>query len=386
MGWLAWKMLTGDRMKFAGIVFGVAFATLLMAQQLSVFVGIMQRTANQVADVRDAAIWVMDERTRMVDEAPGLPESALDRVRSVPGVAWAVRAFKGQVAARLADGSFRVGIMLALDDDALVGAPGEMLAGSVEDLRAPDAVIVDRAGYEYMFPADAAAVPTRGYRLGQLFAMNDRRARLAGVCRASAPFTTMPVLFTRFSLARGYLPKGRNMMNYVLASPAPDLTAEAACARIEAATGYRALTRGAFEWLTIHYFLTSTGIPINFAVTILLGFVVGIAIAGQTFYLFALDNLRQFAALKAMGLSDAGLCGMILSQALAVGATGYGIGIGITALYFEATQNITHLAGMAMPAPVMAGTAVAVLFIVALASLAAIRRVLVLEPAAVFRC
>lgn len=86
-----------------------------------------------------------------------------------------------------------------------------------------------------------------------------------------------------------------------------------------------------------------------------------------------------------MGLSDLGLCGMILSQALAVGATGYGIGLGLTAVYFEGTRGITHMAGMSMPPSVMALTAAAVLVIVALASLAAIRRVLVLEPAAVFR-
>jgi hypothetical protein len=32
----------------------------------------------------------------------------------------------------------------------LVGAPQEMIAGSMKDLDRPDAVIMDRAGYEYM--------------------------------------------------------------------------------------------------------------------------------------------------------------------------------------------------------------------------------------------
>ncbi|MFO0765198.1 MAG: ABC transporter permease [Nitrospiraceae bacterium] len=61
----------------------------------------------------------------------------------------------------------------------------------------------------------------------------------------------------------------------------------------------------------------------------MLGFIVGMAIAGQTFYLFTVENLRQFGALKAMGTSTATLARMILLQALTVGITGYGLGVGL---------------------------------------------------------
>src|SRR5262249_23289909 len=73
MNWLAIRMLTGDRVKFFGLIFGVAFATFLMSQQVSVFVGIVARSASQIVDVRDASLWVMDPRVRHFDEAPGLP-------------------------------------------------------------------------------------------------------------------------------------------------------------------------------------------------------------------------------------------------------------------------------------------------------------------------
>ena len=54
MGWVAWKMLTGDRAKYLGTIFGVAFGTLLIAQQTSIFVGLMSRTASQIMDIREA--------------------------------------------------------------------------------------------------------------------------------------------------------------------------------------------------------------------------------------------------------------------------------------------------------------------------------------------
>ena len=76
---------------------------------------------------------------------------------------------------------------------------------------------------------------------------------------------------------------------------------------------------------------------------------------------------------------------MILLQALVVGAIGYGVGAGLTAGFFEATSHVTHLAGLGMFPEVMLGVGGAVLFIVLLASLVSARRVLLLEPAVVFR-
>jgi putative ABC transport system permease protein len=379
MRWIALKMLTGDRAKYFGIVFGVAFASLLMAHQISIFVGLMRRTAAQIRDVRDADIWVMDPRVQYVDEVKPLPDTDVHRVRGVEGVAWAVRLFKGPVRARMADGTFRQVVLMGLDDATLVGAPrGEMLLGSLEDLRRPDAVIVDRAGYEYMWPGEPL-------QLGRTIEMTDRRAVLVGVCQASPPFLTFPIMFTRYSQAVQFAPRERNQMSFVLAQNDPNLSAEEVCRRIQAQTGLNAVTGEEFGWMTIRYYIRWTGIPVNFGITVMLGFIVGVAIAGQTFYLFTVENLKQFGALKAMGVNNRRIVGMILLQALVVGVVGYGIGMGLAAAFFETTRNITHLAGFFLPWQIMAGTGIAVLLIVFLASLLSIRRVLVLEPAMVFR-
>ena len=61
-------MLTGDRAKYLGTVFGVTFGVLLIAQQMAIFVGLMRRTAHAAIDVRDAGIWVMDPEGKNADE------------------------------------------------------------------------------------------------------------------------------------------------------------------------------------------------------------------------------------------------------------------------------------------------------------------------------
>jgi putative ABC transport system permease protein len=378
MNWIALRMLMGDRAKYFGLIFGVAFATLLMSQQVSIFMGIIRRTASQITDVRDCSIWVMDEKARYIDEVPALPDTDVYRVRGVEGVEWAVRLYYGQNRARLEDGNFRNLLLYGVDDETMVAAPQQMIVGKLDDLRQPDAVIIDKAGYEYMWPGEE-------YKLGRTFELNDKRAVLVGVCKASPPFVTLPVLYSRYSQAVQFVPHRRNLMSFVLAQHQPSQNPEEVCKRIEAQTGLMALTQRQFFWKTVYYFLGSTGIPVNFGITITLGFVVGAAITGQTFYLFTIENLRQFGALKAMGVSNFRLIGMILLQALVVGVLGYGIGIGLTAAFFVSTSGITHLAGLSLTPLAAGGCGVAVLLIIVLTSLVAMTKVLVLEPAVVFR-
>ncbi len=378
MTWIALRMLMGDRAKYFGLIFGVAFATLLMSQQVSIFMGIIRRTASQISDVRDCSIWVMDEKARYIDEVPALPDTDVYRVRGVEGVEWAVRLYYGQNRARLEDGNFRNLLLYGVDDETMVAAPQQMVVGKLDDLRQPDAVIIDKAGYEYMWPGEP-------YKIGRTFELNDKRAVLVGVCKASPPFVTLPVLYSRYSQAVQFVPHRRNLMSFVLAQHQPDQNPEEVCKRIEAQTGLMALTQDQFFWKTVYYFLGSTGIPVNFGITITLGFIVGAAITGQTFYLFTIENLKQFGALKAMGVSNFRLIGMILLQAIVVGLLGYGIGIGLTAAFFVSTSGITHLAGLSLTPLAAGGCGVAVLLIIVLTSLVAMTKVLVLEPAVVFR-
>src|SRR5262249_42496334 len=194
-----------------------------------------------------------------------------------------------------------------------------------------------------------------------------------------------PVLYTRYSTASGFVPRERNLMTFVLAKAKPGVAQADVCRAIEAKTGYMALTQDGFFWKTIFYFLSSTGIPVNFGITIALRFIVGAAVTWQTFYLFTVENLRQFGALKAMGVRNLRLVGMIVLQALIVGLLGYGIGVGLSATFFQSTSHIAHLGGLFLTPAALLGCALAVLLIIMATALVSIRRVLVLEPAVAFK-
>ena len=380
MNWLAWKMLTGDRTKYFGIVFGVAFGTLLIAQQSSIFVGLMRRTSSQIIDITSADIWVMDQRQRNVDDIRPMPDARLYRVRGVAGVEWAVRLSKSMVRVKTLNGNFTQGILVGLDEASFTGAPLDMLEGNYLDLRRPDGVILDFDGYKQLFPGEPVMI-------GRTLDMNDRRAVVVGICKVTPPFQTFPVIYTRYSQAVQFMPRERNSLSFILAKASSGQDLQLLSKRISQQTGLKAMTWDEFFWMNIGYFMENTGNPVNFGITVTLGFIVGGAIAGQTFYLFTLENLKQFGSLKAMGVTNLRLIGMILFQATVVGVMGYGIGLGFSALFFELMERSgqADLRGMWVPWQVAGIAAGAVALIIVIASLLSLRRVLVLEPAMVFK-
>jgi putative ABC transport system permease protein len=382
VNWLALRMLTGDRAKYLGLVFGIAFSTLLMTQQSAMFVMLLRSTTSQIRDVQGADLWIMDPNVQFVDDVKPLSENALYQVRGVQGIAWATRLYKGLVRARLEDGNFQQMILLGLDDDTLVGAPRQMTLGSLADLRRPDAVIIDETGFRYLWPGEP-------FELGRVLELNDRRAVIVGICKASPTFQTFPILYARYSQAVDYAPAERKTLSFILAQPEPGAPLAEVCRRVEEQTGLVALSREQFLWRTIGYYLRRTGIPINFGMTTLLGFVVGSAIAGQTFYMFTVENLKQFGSLKAMGVGNLRLVAMILLQAVVVGLVGYGLGLGLAVVALKGMVGAMTAKGIGwtfwMPWQVVVGAGLAVLLITMLASLLSIRRVLQLEPAVVFK-
>jgi putative ABC transport system permease protein len=377
MNWIAWRMLVGQRTKYLAMLFGITFAALLIAQQCSIFCGVLRMTTGQIRDIEDAPIWVLTPHVRYIDDLEPMSDQRLDQVRGVPGVAWAVRLEKGLSRLQLADGRFQQVILLGLDDATLVGAPRTMLAGTVADLRKPDAVLIDEIGHQMLWP-------NQPWQIGRELTINHHRAVVAGVCRASVTFQTLPIVYARVSQAAHYLPPDRRTMSAVLVHPRPLVSVPELCRRIQTETGLLALTREEFADRTIEYALQRTGLLANFGTTVLLGFIVGIAISGQTFYTFTVENLPQFAMLKAMGAVNRRLVTMILQQAATVGSIGYGLGVGLAAMFGEMTRGHSKLV-FHMPWQVLVGTGAAIVLVTMLSSVLSIIRVLRVEPARILR-
>lgn len=325
MNYVALKMLFGDRAKYLMLLCGLSFAVMLIVQQGSIFWGLMMWSQASITNV-NVPIWVTDPGIAQVDEVKPIADTAVDRVRSIDGVEWAVPLYKGLLRARLPNGEYHQVTLTGLESATLIGRPAEVLEGRFEDIRQPDAVVLDQWAVERMGGPTVVTV-------GTIFELNDKVARIVAIAKTQKSFTNIPVVYTTYERAIRYVPRERRTLSYVLAEAKDEIPVEDVIERIQSQTGLGAFTAEGFGMKTIMWVLKNTGIGINFGTTILLGFIVGMAIAGQTFYLFTVENLRQFGALKAMGTSTLTLARMIILQAFTVGLTGYGVGVGLATLF-----------------------------------------------------
>jgi len=376
MNYVALKMLFGDRAKYLMLLAGLTFSTMLIVQQGSIFWGLMTWSQSGITNV-NAPVWVTDSNINQVEEIKPLADTTVNVVRSVPGVEWAVPLYKGVQRARLRNGNYEQIALVGIEASTLIGRPYTVLEGKIEDLRSPEAVAIDQLGVERLGGPE-------NIHLGTTFEINDHRVKIVAIVKTQKSFQNFPFVYTTYERALSVTPEERRKLSYVLVNPVSGVGSEELARRIHEQTGLGAFTEEQFGWKTVRWILKNTGIGVNFGTTVLLGFIVGMAIAGQTFYLFTVENLPQFGALKAIGASTGMLARMILLQSFTVGSIGYGVGVGLATLF-----GLTAGSGGRLPFvetwPLLVGVGVALLLICTVSSAISIRKLAKLEPAIVFR-
>jgi putative ABC transport system permease protein len=396
---IALSMLFGDRLKYIGVLFGIAAMSFLTTLLGSMFAGMLSRTYALVDDHAHADIWVMDPACEVVTQTINMPETAIDRVRGVAGVASASRLALGGVPARFPHGRFVSIDVIGVDDSTLAGVPPELdphaHAPITLRLREPGIVLLDSGGSRGQLvtpshPADAWArgaprlsAPTRPIRSGDTLLVNNAEVRVAGIVSGKPRMNPVPVMYTTYSGANRVLPGQRHRLTFVTASVTRGHDPAAVAREIERATGLRARTSAEFRRDTVIWFLRNSDVLSHVAVIVLFATAVGLAITGLMLYMFTIENARIYATLKALGASDGLLLRMVLAQALSAGSIGYGLGMGLCCAIGAALEP-TGFPFRLMPyTPVI--VAGLVLAVTAVAAVFSVRAVLRIEPGIVFK-
>lgn len=380
MNWLAIKMLVGDKLKYFGLLAGMAFAAMMITQQASIFQGLKDQTGTFIRENSGVDLWVMDDQVKFSEDQLPMPETALQRIRSIEGVEWAAPMFKGWVRARLQDGTRMQVILIGLDDASLAGAPTEMVTGSVRDLRQDGAVLIDAKDASTKLRLEKAGLDMQ---LGDRMSVNDNELRVVGMYDAPPSFFWDPILYTTYSRALSISPQERNLMSFVLVKVKEGVSIREVQDRIHERTRFIARTGDEFEKITSAYILDKTGILVNFGMAIGLGLIIGMIVTGQTFFNFTIDNLRYFASLKAMGAGAGTLIRMVMTQVLVATVLAFGLGVGIASVAGYFIQKTDLAFNMPWQIPVFSGAAM--LVVGGLAAAISLVKVLRLEAGVVFR-
>jgi putative ABC transport system permease protein len=316
---LAIKAMLGDRSKLLVSLLGVSFAVVLVNLQAGLLVGLIQK-ASLLVDHGGADIWVGCRSIKNVDVVSFIPERWLQRIRGVEGVERAEPYLVMFSTLTLPDGRFESVQVVGCDPAGLLGNAWNMTRGRAEDVRRPDAIIVDVCDAEKL-----------GYpRIGDVREINGHRARIVGQTEGIVGFTTNPYVFTTLEQARTKYSSGVAPGHYsyflVKAKSGSDIAALAGRIR-QRVPELDVYDRDAYSRQCMEYWLTRTGVGISFGLAALLGLLVGLAVVAQTLYASVTERAKEFGTLKALGADDGCVARFLLAQALGNAVIGSVLGL-----------------------------------------------------------
>jgi putative ABC transport system permease protein len=370
---LARKNLLHDRLRFVITVAGVAFAVTLVLVQVGLFMGLLDKATVTIQHA-SADIWVTSKETPNVDFAHTFPETRALRVRGIPGVERADNLIVQFMNIQLPTGAEEGCLVYGLEDFAAWNLPWDVEAGDIRDLKRGDYVFMDRSAERRFGP----------FAVGEHREIFGRRFRIVGSTRGAASFTTAPILFMDYRRAQELHQSLPGKTQYILVRLAPGADARQVKAAIQGRLPFNDVyTKDEWASRSRSYWIVSTGLGMNMGITVFLGILVGIVVVAQTLYTSAVEHVKEFGTVKAIGGSNWDIYRILGEQALIAAIVGYAIG-GAMSLAMRPAMARLYLNVLISPgfaASVFVGTLLMCLG----AAMLSFKRVAGIDPALVFR-
>ena len=370
---LALRNLLHDRVRLAVTLVGILFSIVLVAVQLGLYLGSSRMITANIAR-SNADLFVTTYGAKSFEDGGVL---LTDRDRHQALAAAGVQSVVPIVVSfaewrKPAGGSSRV-VLVGSDSEDKGLVPWSLAEGTLEDIKAPDAIAVDRS---YL---DELGVTGIGDTAQAAMGKVKIRALTEGV----RSFTQSPYAYTTLNRARQLLGVGDDRSTFLLVKLAPG----ADVARVQADLRQRlegddVLTKDEFESRSLKQWLFRTGAGLALIGGAILGSLVGTVIVAQTLYSSTKDHIHEFATLRALGSSKGYIHKVILVQAGLSAVMGYLLGMMIALLVLYASRNSS------LPLVMTPGLAfwlfALTLFMCAISALSAIVKVTKIDPATVF--
>jgi putative ABC transport system permease protein len=363
-----------DKAKSLGIVIGIIISIFLIGQQTGIFIFLTNAMKALVVNSK-ADLWVVDSKTVNANALGKLDIRKVREIQSVEGVG---AVFPVVVAGGTAqfDNGTTAGVQVIGSDEPTyrIGLRKEkIIGGRLEDLLEEGAVSAD-----YF---DRATLG--GATLGTRFEINGKKAVIAVQTRGVRGFGGV-FLFTTIEKARYFGNQANTTVSAVLLDIKPGADPRVVRDRINHSVfGVRAWTSKDFEGSTVNFLLANSGIGFSIGSLIVFALIAGFFIIGLTMYSAALDRIRDYGTLKGIGASNGYIVRLILLQAFLFALVGFALGY----LFIDLFRRGVASAGTVFeftPA-IIAGFFLVTLLISIGGAAFAIKRIISLEPASVFR-
>ena len=370
---LAQRNLMHDKVRLAVTLTGVVFAVVLIVVELGLFVGFTVTTSS-IIDKSRVDLWIVSRGTPYIEQGSAFSERKLYQVLATPGVASADKYIVRFSNWKTPEGAEEGIQIVGFNPYSGIGGPWNVVEGSIEELKTPDAVMVDEI-YKKKLGVT---------KVGETFEIDGRRARVVGFTRGIRAFTTTPYVFTSFKNAQGYTRIGEDQTFFILVRGVPGTDMAALQERLGSRLhDVGVLSTSRFSSMTRIYWMFTTGAGVAVLIAALLGLVVGVVVVAQTIYATTMDHIREYGTLKAMGAPNSYIYSVIITQAGISAVAGYGLAMFVSVFIVHASRS--GGAAILLPWQMAVGIFFLTLLMCVTAAVVSINKVTSLDPAMVFR-
>lgn len=346
---LARSSLIYEWHRYLAAVLAVSFSGLLILIQLALLLG-MFGTVSAYIDESEADLWVGYQGTKSVDLGRNIASSNEVFLRMHPEVEQVERFLMGYGAWRRLDGGAVSITIIGVDTRTQALALARRIPASLRAaLDEPDTIVVDVTDLEKL-----------QVRIGSRAEVNGRTVKVVGTMEGFRAIGGA-YIFASLSTAQRLLdPTGRvgdETTYFLLKLAHPELTERVREQLIPAGSRqpYSVWEAHSFSAQSQLYWLFESGAGMGAGFASLLGLAVGALITSQALMAAVLASLREYATLRALGVSLASLRRVVLEQSCWIGV----VGLSITAPLACAIGYLAHRAAVSMvfPAWLIAATA-----------------------------
>lgn len=377
----AFLMLVRNRAKLLVMLLAMVFSTFIIIQQPAIYKGVSAHIVGLITDHSQVDLWVMDKGAVSIEHYRPIQNSYLYRVRSLPNVLWAQPMQKFIVlGTHIQSGERALWNLIGVDKERLVAAPPVMVAGDVRGLVSGGKTIIDVSDRNFFKKSDVDAGKRKSIEIGDAIDFRNVSTNVIGIGKSTTPFLMYPLLHTDYDTAATIA--NDNRPTFILVKMKEGADMKKLIAAINEIGDLRAYTPEQFKASTLNFILYNTAIFFNFALVVLLGYIIGFAIVAIIFFNFISDHLYQFGTLKALGAKNKTILAMVFSQAMIVGIAGYFLGL-LFAMLFGIMFSSTKMAYV-LSTNILMVSFLSIIFICIFSALLATRHILKFNIARVF--
>lgn len=361
---IARKNLFADKPKLLASVGGVALAVLLVLSLLSVYFGSSSQ-ARALPEHSGVDRWVVQKGTAdLFHTVSILPADRTERLEAVDGVR-SVSAVVNHASKITVGDETPTAAVVGFDPDTGFGGPWEVAEGTTK-VGSGEAVV------------DRTLARSNGIGVGDSVTVGPESFEVVGLAKDTNAIAFQYVFLTLEDAQRVFEQPG--IVSYYLVETEDTAALEREAPRILPNTEVKTVTAVADANEQV---IEDSFLPI-IMLLVVIGLAVGVTVIGLTIYTATAERSREFAVLKAVGVGNARLYGIVTAQSLIASLAGYTLGLGLFRLVQEIAFYAAPAVNFSLDARYYGYVLAGVIVMSVVASAIPIRKLTQIDPVEVF--